>query len=63
MTGDEILDDLRERLTKAARALERVAAQNAERGTWTNAARLDGKAQGVRLALSYIHDYNRQEES
>jgi len=62
MTADEILDDLRDRLVKAADGLQRMAAEYAEHGTWDTARRLDGKAQGVRLALSYIHDYNRQEE-
>jgi len=61
VNADEILDDLRDRLDKAIVRLDdarlRVPPSNSN-----EAWRLTGKAAGVRLALSYIHDYNRQEQ-
>jgi len=59
---DEILDDLRVRLQKAEVNLLDLAVQRESDGQFYAAKRLHGKREGVLLALSYIHDYNRQEE-
>jgi hypothetical protein len=47
--------ELRERLVKADATLSRMSA---ERGEGTS-ARIDGKAEGVRLALSYLDEMTR----
>lgn len=48
-------DELIERLLRADEDLRRLA----DAATKTERYRLDGKAQGVRLALSYVRDMTR----
>ncbi|GAB3251466.1 hypothetical protein [Kineosporia babensis] len=54
-----ILEDLRERCEQADRELKQMAVERKEHGIDREAARIHGKAEGVRLALSYIGDAER----
>ena len=58
MNEDQITE-YRKRLTKAARELEKLSDVAADRGQG-EASRLLGKAQGVRLAESYLLEYLRE---
>ena len=50
-------EELIERLTKAAADLDRLAILKHEE--YSEFHRLKGKAEGVRLALSYVHEARR----
>lgn len=55
----EAVTDLANRTAEAARRLAVLAAEAAGAGNESEATRLTGKAEGVRLALSYIDDMIR----
>lgn len=57
-----ILADLRERCEKADHELKQMAVERKERGIDREAARISGKAEGVRLALSYVVDEERMDK-
>lgn len=52
--GHVILEDMRERLTKAAQELHDLAKQTSASGK----SRLEGKVEGVNLALDYLRAYD-----
>lgn len=56
MTPDQ-LTDYRDRLERAAKDLRLMADMRYDRHLPLDAARLSGKAEGVRLALSYLDEY------
>lgn len=49
--------DLRERLSRADKELQKMADQAQRDGRTEDAVRLSAKANGVRLALSYAQEY------
>lgn len=53
--------DLRDRLERAERA-ERVLRDGTPSAAFERKDRLDGKIEGIRLALSYLHDLQRTRE-
>ena len=55
-----LIADMEDRLGRAGRELDELAAERATfDGLDRESARLRGKAEGVRLALSYLQDYCR----
>ena len=57
MTTAELIEDLRERLTRAKAQIEDKAKEARFDGMHTETARLNGKAEGIGLALDYLRSY------
>lgn len=57
MTTQEVLDDLRDWLTRAHAEVERLAAEAHFEGRYTERTRLKGKAEGIGLAQDYLRSY------
>jgi len=60
MNADEILNDLRERLIRAADQLHEMADERFAGARLADGHRLSSKESGIRLALSYLNDYDRE---
>lgn len=63
MTDDvvRLLTDLRERLCRAGDELEGLAQRSAASHAVTEYGRITGKQEGVKLAVSYVDEYLRDE--
>ena len=57
MTTEELIEDLRKRLTAARTQIEQKADEARFDGMHTETARLRGKAEGIGLAIDYLRSY------
>lgn len=57
MTVEELIEDLRSRLVRAKEQTEEKAKEARFDGMHTETARLNGKAEGLGLAIDYLRSY------